>query len=271
MTGASGRRPERSRTRSPSADFVSLHVPADRGEPPPDRSRNRSPGCAARRSSSTLARGAARRRWTPQPRRWTPARSAGVALDVTEAEPLPAEHALRTHPRALVTPHMAFYSVEAQAELQRRAADEVLRALAGEPPDRPVNPEVLPRSERRPASRGRSPPTPTSPAGSPWSLGARRGSARATCRVLAANGVKVAVAARSQERDRRASSTRSARRGGEAIGSAADVGDLDDDRPRCATGSRRELGPIDILLPFAGGFGVVHADRGDLARRVARR
>jgi len=67
----------------------------------------------------------------------------GVALDVTEAEPPPPDHALRTHPRAVLTPHMAFYSVEAQAELQRRAAEEVARALAGEPPDRPVNPEVL--------------------------------------------------------------------------------------------------------------------------------
>lgn len=67
----------------------------------------------------------------------------GVALDVTEAEPPPADHPLRRHPKALLTPHMAFYSVEAQAELQRRAAEEVARALGGEPPDRPVNPEVL--------------------------------------------------------------------------------------------------------------------------------
>jgi D-3-phosphoglycerate dehydrogenase len=67
----------------------------------------------------------------------------GLALDVTEAEPPPPDHPLRTHPRAILTPHLAFYSVEAQAELQRRAAEEVARALAGEPPDRPVNPEVL--------------------------------------------------------------------------------------------------------------------------------
>jgi hypothetical protein len=70
-------------------------------------------------------------------------RLGGVALDVTEAEPPPAEHPLRTHPRAVLTPHMAFYSVEAQAELQRRAAEEVARRFRGEPPDRPVNPEVL--------------------------------------------------------------------------------------------------------------------------------
>ena len=67
----------------------------------------------------------------------------GVALDVTEDEPPAPDHPLRSHPRAVLTPHMAFYSVEAQAELQRRAAEEVARALAGEPPDRAVNPEVL--------------------------------------------------------------------------------------------------------------------------------
>ena len=68
---------------------------------------------------------------------------SGVALDVTEQEPPPADHPLRSHPRAILTPHMGFYSIEAQQELQRRAAEEVVRALTGEPPDRPVNPEVL--------------------------------------------------------------------------------------------------------------------------------
>jgi D-3-phosphoglycerate dehydrogenase / 2-oxoglutarate reductase len=73
-------------------------------------------------------------------------RLAGVGLDVTDIEPPPTDHPLRTHPRAVLTPHMAFYSVEAQADLQRRAADEVARAFRGEPPARPVNPEVLARS-----------------------------------------------------------------------------------------------------------------------------
>jgi D-3-phosphoglycerate dehydrogenase len=66
-------------------------------------------------------------------------RLAAVALDVTEPEPLPAEHPLRTHPNAVMTPHMAFYSVEAEQELRRRAAAEVVRALRGEPLDRVVN------------------------------------------------------------------------------------------------------------------------------------
>jgi D-3-phosphoglycerate dehydrogenase len=66
-------------------------------------------------------------------------RLGGLALDVTEVEPLPADHPLRHHPRAIITPHMAFYSVEAQLELRRRVADEVARALRGEPPRCPVN------------------------------------------------------------------------------------------------------------------------------------
>lgn len=70
-------------------------------------------------------------------------RLSGVALDVTEPEPLPPGHPLRSHPAAIITPHMAFHSVEATEELQRRAATEVLRAIQGERPDRPVNPEVL--------------------------------------------------------------------------------------------------------------------------------
>jgi D-3-phosphoglycerate dehydrogenase / 2-oxoglutarate reductase len=67
----------------------------------------------------------------------------GAALDVTDPEPLPADHPLRSHPRALVTPHMAFYSVEAEEELRRRACDEVLRSLAGRPARSPV---VVPSS-----------------------------------------------------------------------------------------------------------------------------
>jgi hypothetical protein len=38
---------------------------------------------------------------------------------------------------------MAFTSIEAQAELQRRAVDEVVRALTGRAPRCPVNREVV--------------------------------------------------------------------------------------------------------------------------------
>ena len=45
----------------------------------------------------------------------------------------------------VLTPHLAFYSRESVIELQTKAAEEVARALTGEPPRSPVNPEVLGR------------------------------------------------------------------------------------------------------------------------------
>ena len=83
--------------------------------------------------------------------------------------------------------------------------------------------------------------------------GGSRGIGAATARMLAANGVKVAVNARSQPGiDGIVDELRAA--GGEAIGIRADARVLADvERTRDEVES--ELGPIDILLPFAGGFG----------------
>lgn len=67
---------------------------------------------------------------------------AGAALDVFEEEPLPEESPLRSAPNLLLTPHAAFYSDDSLARLQRSAADELDRALAG----RPLRCPVLPRS-----------------------------------------------------------------------------------------------------------------------------
>jgi D-3-phosphoglycerate dehydrogenase len=64
---------------------------------------------------------------------------SGVALDVFETEPLGAEHPLRSHPDAVLTPHMAYFSQEAEAELKSRAADEVVRAIQEKAPRCPVN------------------------------------------------------------------------------------------------------------------------------------
>lgn len=60
-------------------------------------------------------------------------RLAGVALDVFDPEPLAPDHPLRTHPRALLTPHAAFYSEQSLTNLQRLAAEEAGRAGRGEP------------------------------------------------------------------------------------------------------------------------------------------
>ena len=57
----------------------------------------------------------------------------GVALDVFENEPLPADHRLRTHPAAVITPHMSYYSNESEPDLIRRVAEEIARGLRGEP------------------------------------------------------------------------------------------------------------------------------------------
>ena len=69
----------------------------------------------------------------------------GAALDVLSVEPPPANHPLRQAPNIILTPHLAFYSRESVIELQTKAAEEVARALKGEPPRSPVNPEVLTR------------------------------------------------------------------------------------------------------------------------------
>lgn len=57
---------------------------------------------------------------------------AGAGLDVFEAEPLPADHPLRTAPRTLLTSHVAWYSESSIPRLQRLAAEEVARGLKGE-------------------------------------------------------------------------------------------------------------------------------------------
>jgi D-3-phosphoglycerate dehydrogenase / 2-oxoglutarate reductase len=53
-------------------------------------------------------------------------RLAGVALDVLPQEPPQQDHPLLTHPRSLITPHVAWYSAEAEIELRRKAAQNIV-------------------------------------------------------------------------------------------------------------------------------------------------
>jgi phosphoglycerate dehydrogenase-like enzyme len=50
----------------------------------------------------------------------------GVALDVLPNEPIPIDHPLARHPRVLLTPHAAFYSIEAEIDLRRKAAQNIV-------------------------------------------------------------------------------------------------------------------------------------------------
>lgn len=62
----------------------------------------------------------------------------GAALDVVDGEPRPPAELMR-HPKLVVTPHVAYASNTAMAELRRRACEEVVRVLAGDKPENPRN------------------------------------------------------------------------------------------------------------------------------------
>jgi D-3-phosphoglycerate dehydrogenase len=62
----------------------------------------------------------------------------GAALDVVAVEPLPQDSPLLGRDNVIVTPHTAFYSVEALEELQTKCASDVARVLCGEKPVYPV-------------------------------------------------------------------------------------------------------------------------------------
>jgi D-3-phosphoglycerate dehydrogenase / 2-oxoglutarate reductase len=62
----------------------------------------------------------------------------GAALDVVAVEPLPKDSKLIGRDNVILTPHTAFYSVEALEELQSKCAADVARVLSGEAPVYPV-------------------------------------------------------------------------------------------------------------------------------------
>jgi D-3-phosphoglycerate dehydrogenase / 2-oxoglutarate reductase len=62
----------------------------------------------------------------------------GAALDVVTTEPLARDSKLIGRDNVILTPHTAFYSVEALNELQTKCATDVARVLSGEPPVYPV-------------------------------------------------------------------------------------------------------------------------------------
>jgi len=55
---------------------------------------------------------------------------AAAGLDVLPVEPVPRDSPMVGHPRVVLTPHSAFYSVEAEQELRRKAAQNLATWLA---------------------------------------------------------------------------------------------------------------------------------------------
>lgn len=77
-------------------------------------------------------------------------RLAGAALDVWEHEPVAAGHPLLTMDTVIATPHAAYFSSAAVAQVPRRCGEEVARVLTGQRPLNVINPEVYaPGAARR--------------------------------------------------------------------------------------------------------------------------
>ncbi len=64
---------------------------------------------------------------------------AGAGMDVLAVEPPAGPHPLFRHENFICSPHMAWHSDEAERQLKRSAAEEVLRVLRGEPPKYQLN------------------------------------------------------------------------------------------------------------------------------------
>jgi len=63
----------------------------------------------------------------------------GAALDVVASEPLAKDSPLLGRDNVIITPHTAFYSVEALEELQTKCASDVARVLSGEKAVYPIS------------------------------------------------------------------------------------------------------------------------------------
>ncbi len=64
---------------------------------------------------------------------------ASAGIDVFDPEPLPMDHPLRCCENAMLTSHIGWFSEQSVPKLQQLAAEEVVRALRGEPLRNQVN------------------------------------------------------------------------------------------------------------------------------------
>ena len=118
------------------ADFVSLHTPLT-----PETRGLIDAGALARMKPSALLINTSRGGVVDQDALRTALHEgtiAGAALDVTDPEPLPADHPLLDAPNLLVVPHVGSATVRTRAKMAAMAVDNLLAALDGRPMPYPV-------------------------------------------------------------------------------------------------------------------------------------
>lgn len=67
----------------------------------------------------------------------------GVGLDVTDPEPLPADHPLYSFDRVTIVPHIASATLTTRRRMSALAAENIVAVLTGAEPPHCLNPEVL--------------------------------------------------------------------------------------------------------------------------------
>ena len=67
---------------------------------------------------------------------------AAAGLDVTDPEPLPADHPLASLPNCFIVPHLGSATVRTRVEMAERAAVNLAAAMKGEQMPHCINPEV---------------------------------------------------------------------------------------------------------------------------------
>jgi glyoxylate reductase len=113
------------------ADFVSLHTPLT-----PDTRHLIDADALARMKPTALLINTARGGVVDQDALRTALHDgaiAGAALDVTDPEPLPADHPLLEAPNLLVVPHVGSATVRTRARMAEMAVENLLAALDGRP------------------------------------------------------------------------------------------------------------------------------------------
>jgi D-3-phosphoglycerate dehydrogenase len=76
-------------------------------------------------------------------------RIGGAALDVFSTQPLPKDHAFRTAPNLILTPHLASLTTDSMERIGRVTSEEIVRMLDGERPLNFANAEIWAAAQSR--------------------------------------------------------------------------------------------------------------------------